>query len=330
MRTKKRRYFKYIAIVLAAVLLITAALALLELWEKGQGRFPESETDGGILEYNGTKYVRRDGIETFLVLGLDKFDGQEVADSHESGVQTDFLMLFVFDNSAHTCTALQINRDTVTRVNKLSVGGATVVDTYSKQIALAYNYVNDDNAKIRCGNTKSSVEYLLDGVKVDHYMALTMDAVPAINDFVGGVEVTVNDDFTGIDAALVKGATVTLHGEQALTYVRTRYGLEDASNTTRMERQRQYLGALYNKAVERSAADEAFAADLVSAVNEYVVYDSADERMLKLVEKLNEYEYLGIRELSGESKTVDGFVEFYPDEGELRELVLELFYTPKA
>lgn len=330
MKTKNQRYFKYSVIALAVVLLITAALALLEIWETGHGRFTESETRDGVIEHNGIEYVRRDGVETFLILGLDKYDGESTADSHESGVQTDFLMLLVLDNTEKRCCALQINRDTVTRVNKLSVGGASVVDTYTKQIALAYNYVNDDNDKIRCGNTKSSVEYLLKGMKVDHYMAMTMDAVPALNDYVGGVEVTVNDDFTGIDDALVQGSLVTLRGEQALTYVRTRYGLEDATNTGRMERQRQYLSALYNKAVSCSESNEEFAAGLVSELDEYIVYDSADERMLKLVEKLGEYEYTGMRELEGESKTVDGFIEFYPDENATLELVLELFYTPQA
>ena len=40
----------------------------------------------------------------------------------------------------------------MTKVNKLSVGGTTVVETYTKQIALAYNLVEDDNDKIRCRN----------------------------------------------------------------------------------------------------------------------------------------------------------------------------------
>mgnify|MGYP000585160404 FL=1 len=68
-----------------------------------------------------------------------------------------------------------------------------------------------------------------------------MDAVPILNDLLGGVEVTVLDDFSGIDDTLIKGETVTLHGDHALTYVRERYGLEDSSNSTRMVRQRQYM-----------------------------------------------------------------------------------------
>ena len=208
----KNNYLKYIAIALVIVFLIAAAFLLLEVWENRQGKYPVSSTEDGVVEYNGKEYVLKDNIETFLVLGLDKYEDSDSADSHESGVQTDFLMLFVFDNETKQSTAIHINRDTMTKVNKLSVGGTSVVETYVKQIALAYNYVNDDNDKIRCRNTKDSVEYLLNGIKVDHYFALTLDAVAASCDLVGGVEITVLDDFTGIDDELIKGEKITLIG----------------------------------------------------------------------------------------------------------------------
>ena len=39
---------------------------------------------------------------------------------------------------------------------------------------------------------------MLMNVNVDHYVSVTMDAVSVYNDYIGGVEVTVLDDFTGI------------------------------------------------------------------------------------------------------------------------------------
>lgn len=325
----KNNYLKYIAIALVIVFLVAAAFLLLEVWENREGRFPVSSTEDGVVEYNGKEYVQKENIETFLVLGLDKYEGSDSADSHESGVQADFLMLFVFDNETKQCTAIHINRDTMTRVNKLAVGGSTVVETYTKQIALAYNYANADNDKIKCRNTKDSVEYLLNGVKVDHYLSLTMDAVPASSDLVGGVEVTVLDDFTGIDETLVKGEKVTLTGEQALCYVRTRYGLEDSTNSTRMARQQQYIDALYSKINSRIEADDEFLVKLVDTMDDYVVYDSSDQKMLKFAEKFDDYEFLGIKEIEGESKLGDEFIEFHPDEDSIWEIVIDLFYTQK-
>lgn len=325
----RNSYLKYVAILLGIIFLIAAAFLFWTLWENRQDDLQDPGYVEDVITYQGREYVRKDQIETFLIMGLDRYENSAVSDSHGTGVQADFLLLLVFDHETRQSTALQINRDSMTKVNKLSIGGTAVVDSYTAQIALAYNYVNDDNEKIRCRNTIDSVEYLLKGIDVDHYFALTMDAVAASCDAVGGVEVTVLDDFTGIDDTLVKGETVRLDGQQALRYVRTRYGLEDSTNSTRMTRQQQYLDALYDSINSRISADDGFIVELVDALDDYVVYDSSDHRMQQLIEQFNEYEYLGIRQLEGQTKLGEEFMEFYPDEASVRETVIELCYTPK-
>jgi LCP family protein required for cell wall assembly len=322
-------YLKYVAILLGIIFLIAAAFLFWTLWENRQDDLQDPGYVEDVITYEGREYVRKDQIETFLIMGLDRYENSPVSDAHGTGVQADFLLLLVFDHETRQSTALQINRDSMTKVNKLSIGGTAVVDSYTAQIALAYNYVNDDNEKIRCRNTIDSVEYLLKGIDVDHYFALTMDAVAASCDVVGGVEVTVLDDFTGIDDTLVKGETVRLNGQQALRYVRTRYGLEDSTNSTRMTRQQQYLDALYDSINSRIRADESFIIELVDALDDYVVYDSSNQRMQQLMEQFNEYEYLGIRQLEGQTKLGEEFMEFYPDEASVRETVIQLCYTPK-
>lgn len=322
-------YLKYVAILLGIIFLIAAAFLFWTLWENRQDDLQDPGYVEDEITYEGREYVRKDQIETFLIMGLDRYENSPVSDAHGTGVQADFLLLLVFDHETRQSTALQINRDSMTKVNKLSIGGTAVVDSYTAQIALAYNYVNDDNEKIRCRNTIDSVEYLLKGIDVDHYFALTMDAVAASCDAVGGVEVTVLDDFTGIDDTLVKGETVRLNGQQALRYVRTRYGLEDSSNSTRMARQQQYLDALYDSVSARINGDQDFIIELVDAVDDYVVYDSSDQRLQQLLETFNEYEYLGIRQLEGQTKLGEEFMEFYPDEASVRETVIQLCYTPK-
>jgi LCP family protein required for cell wall assembly len=325
----RNSYLKYVAILLGIIFLIAAAFLFWTLWENRQDDLQDPGYVEDEITYEGREYVRKDQIETFLIMGLDRYENSPVSDAHGTGVQADFLLLLVFDHETRQSTALQINRDSMTKVNKLSIGGTAVVDSYTAQIALAYNYVNDDNEKIRCRNTIDSVEYLLKGIDVDHYFALTMDAVAASCDAVGGVEVTVLDDFTGIDDTLVKGETVRLNGQQALRYVRTRYGLEDSSNSTRMARQQQYLDALYDSVSARINWDQDFIIELVDAVDDYVVYDSSDQRLQQLLETFNEYEYLGIRQLEGQTKLGEEFMEFYPDEASVRETVIQLCYTPK-
>lgn len=325
---KTRNYLKHLTVIIAAVLLIAVALVLLQAWENRAGLFSAPSTENNVLTHEGKEYVRKENLETFLVLGLDKFEGATSADSHESGIQTDFLMLFVFNNETEQCSAVHINRDTMATVNRLGISGIKI-DTVTTQIALAYNYVADNNDKVRCRNTKDAVEALLGGINVDHYLSLTMDSVPAMNDLVGGVEVTVLDDFTGVDDTLIKGEKVNLMGEQALRYVRTRYGLEDSTNSTRMARQQQYINALQEKLLSCIAADDEFVIKLVDTVDDYLVYDSSDHRMQKFAEKFDEYEFLGIREIRGESKLGEKFIEFYPDQDSILEIVIDLFYTEK-
>lgn len=323
-------YLKIISIVLVIVIIISAGMILLRLWENNNNYFQGAVVKDGIVRYQGVEYEPDPDVESYLLIGLDKFTGADTADSHESGIQADFLIVLVFDNDSKQCTALQINRDTVTRVNMLSIGGTAVVASYNKQIALSYAYVEDDNEKIRCGNTKDSVQYLLNGVKIDHYFAITMDGVIALNDLVGGVDVLVLDDFSGIDDTLVNGENITLRGEQALRYVRARKGMEDSSNIARMERQKQYVRALYEKLEACLEADETFAVELAEEMTEHTVYDISEQKIQRLSEKYADYEFTGIKTFEGESTVVDGFVEFHPDSDSVWEIVLSLFYKPKS
>ena len=315
-----------IAIIsLALVFLIVAGLVVLRKWEKGRDQFPEQEVLDQTLEHDGVEYVLKKNLETFLVIGLDKFDGDSVSDSYNNNEQADFLMLFVFDNDARECTAIQINRDTMAEISVLGVAGDKV-GTVTKQIALSHTYGNKD---VSCRNTADSVSSLLLSTRVNHYVSLTMDAVATVNDLVGGVEVEVLDDFEGIDPTLIKGETVLLTGEQALTYVQSRYGLEDSTNSNRMKRQQQYVGALYDKFEESVEADDQLIVDITLAIADYMVSDRSVTQLQTLAEKFNDYEFLGIQTIEGESVRGDQYMEFYPDETAVKELVIHTFYSPK-
>ena len=109
-----------------------------------------------------------------------------------------------------------------------------------------------------------------------------MDAVPIFNDLVGGVEVEVLHDFTGIDDTLIKGEKVILMGEQALRYVRSRKGVEDSSNTSRMERQQQYVYALYEATKKSMESNPDFIVDASVSMTDYTVSDFARDRKANL------------------------------------------------
>lgn len=325
-RNDKRKLMRGLAVALLAVFLLTGAFLLVELWEKRQSIFPEQKTENTVYEYNGVEYVKNEDVESFLILGLDKFEDAINNDSYNNDQRADFLMLLVFDNSEKKFTAVHLNRDTMVNMNVLGVAGQKI-GTVNKQLALAHTYGNGRD--VSCRNTADAVSELLNGVKVNHYLSITMDAVPILNDLLGGVEVTVLDDFSGIDDTLIKGETVTLHGDHALTYVRERYGLEDSSNSTRMVRQRQYMTAVYDKAMLKIENDDNFVIEASSKLADYIVSDRSVNQLQEIAKKLSQYKFTEIETLEGESVIKDGLMEFRPDADSIDKIVFELFYKKK-
>ena len=322
----KSSYIKIIIALISLTLVVGSGLLILHEWEKERSKFPQHEFGDTTVVYDDKEYTLKNSVETFLVIGLDKFDGEASADSYNNDKQADFLMLFVFDNEKKQCSAIHINRDTITDVNVLGLNG-NKVDTQKKQIALAHTHGNGKD--VSCRNTAESVSSLLLGMKVNHYVSATMDTVVKLNDLVGGVEVTVNDDFTGIDDTLIKGEKVVLMGDHALNFVRTRYGLEDDSNSTRMVRQQEYINGLYDKFQECAENDDEFIIKTSLELSDHIVSDRSVTQLQTLAEKFNDYEFLGIKDIEGKSVAGEKFMEFYPDEKFVERMVIDLFYQPK-
>ena len=280
------------------------------------------------LYYNGRWYRLRDGIETCLLLGIDKFsdylgtfnEGDLVND-----LQSDVLILMIEDKTAGTWTALQLNRDTMCEIRRLGYSGEKT-GTRFQQLALSPTY--GSGGKDSCRNSVKAVSRLLYDVPIDHYYAVTMDAVPVLNDMVGGVTVHIDEDLTAADPAFVKGADVTLHGEQVMHFVRNRLDVSDGTNLSRMNRQRVYLDALYPKMRTTLQNDGSFALKMANTLTDYSVSDLIPEELAKLAERLNNEKYQGIVTTPGEAREGERYIEFYPDEERLKETVLSLFFEP--
>ena len=330
------RVLKGTAAILAAVLVLLAGMLLLQRWENTQdapvsslGPSSAVEADAPvdgreITYYNGTAYAKREDLETVLLLGVDKFEG-ETPEGYINNQQADFLLLLVMDKQNETCTPIQLNRDTMTQIRILGVTGEPA-GTTTGQLALAHTYGSGEEDS--CENTALAVSNLLYGMEIDHYVSLTMDGVALLNDLVGGATVEVLDDFSGIDDSLVQGETVTLQGQQALTYVRSRGGLEDSSNLHRMERQRQYLAALQQQLKAAVQQEDGFTLDALLQLNEYMVSDCTVNQLSDLGDSLAAYQVSDILTTPGDAQEGEEFMEFTVDEAALQQLVMDVFYEP--
>lgn len=164
---------------------------------------------------------------------------------------------------------------------------------------------------------------LLDDQPINGYLALNMDAVGIVTDLVGGVTLTITSDFSEIDPSLVQGDTMTLDGQKALTYVRSRHHIDDQTNIARMRRQQQFLTALEEKLKQQ---DTEFAAKAYDALSGYMVTDIASGTAAKIGEKLKQYKRLDTLTIAGENVVENGFWAYHLDETSRQETVLQLFY----
>lgn len=317
------------AVVLVLILGVVTAQLLesrlnVEVENAGMQMTAHQSKESTAQVFMNNRWYEKNNLETLLVMGIDDFGTLTGGSSYNNSHQADFLVLFIRDKDTGRSTALHLNRDAMTDITMLGVRGEAAGVQHA-QLAIAYNYGSGGNDSSR--NTADAVSNLLYGMKIDHYITVTMDAVPIMNDWVGGVEIEVLDDFSEMDASLVKGEKVRLMGKQALNYVRTRKGLDDSSNLNRMKRQRQYASAWIEEARERLDDTEAVA-QLIVEMSECHYSDYTAEQLAEFAEYLSRNTSVEIFELPGEAVKGETFMEFHVDDEALQQLILELFYDP--
>lgn len=319
--------------LLMVLTLLLAGALLLFLWEEGSFLPKEStaptsapEEDGELIFYDGAWYAPRKDLETVLVMGLDRSEREGIGTTGDYA-QSDLLLLLEIDRAAGVCRAIHLNRDTMAEIQDFDRYGRPD-GTYTAQLTLAYAHAQayTKNDTTACQTAVKAVSGLLYGVKIDHYVTLTMDGLMELNDLAGGVEVEIKDDFSAVDPTLVQGKTVTLWGEHALNYVRARWYVGDNTNLERMERQREYLLALQEKLSGLAEADGEFTLSALTRVNEHMGSDCTIQQLAQLAEDIRAFPMERISTPEGEAVQGAEFMEFHVDEEALQRLVIEDFY----
>ena len=324
----KNRPIGRIAAVAAILAATAAVLLLLHGWETRRqandaADDPYAGQEESLTYYNGAWYARKE-LETVLVMGVDKYaDDAAEEDGYTNQEQADFLLLLVLDRNAGVCTALPLNRDTMTEITALGLAGERT-GTFTGQLALAHTYGSGGLDSAR--NEGRAVSALLYGTEIDHVMAFTMDAVPVLTDAVGGVPVLVEDDFSAMTDQLPMGQEVTLRGELALTFVRGRGSMGgEKTNLNRMARQNAYLQGLYRR-LQDTAQDEGFLTQLLLELLPYLDTDCTATQLNDLYQTVVQDKLAVLDAPAGEAVVGDEFMEFHVDEDALQQTVIELFY----
>lgn len=310
--------------VLVSVLYIIGRQIESANYEETRGDLSDRIDTRTIVEYGGQSYAYRSNLLTVLFMGIDKVETNQSSEFRNNG-QADFLQLFIIDSDTKQITRLAIDRDTMTEITTLGILG-NVSGTRRAQIALSHAFGNSGAQS--CELTMEAVQRLLSGVQIDFYVALGLDSISALNDAVGGVTVTLQDDFTSQDPAMARGETLLLTGEQAELFVRGRMDIGDGSNTARMRRQEVYMSALLEKMEASISQSTDNAATLYDVMTPYMVTNMNRGRMINEVNKASGYASAGAPlTIPGEhAVAADGFMTFSPDENALIQLVMDTFF----
>ena len=321
------------------LLLATAVGAYFYLNKKGEAQLkknqsiasitaPEeasSEDDGKMIVYNGAKYKYNEDNINILFMGIDR-DMQDTGEKviGENG-QADVLIWAALDSKTGHLSLINISRDAMVDVNKYNVKDK-YLGTDKMQLCLAYSY--GDGKEKSCENTLQSVSRLMYGMPVNAYVAIDYSAIAPLNDAIGGVTVNVLEDLTQSDSALKAGETVTLHGEQAQTYVRSRNTEILDSNNQRMERQKQYIDAFLQQAISQTKKNPTLPVTLYNDVSDYMVTNISASEVTHLATLMIQNGVSGgdILTVPGEVTQGDVYAEFNPDDKELYKLILSVFY----
>ena len=155
---------------------------------------------------------------------------------------------------------------------------------------------------------------------------MDLNGIAMLNDAVGGVTVTLEDDFSSHDPQMTKGATLTLRGKQTEYFVRSRMDIGSGTNEERMRRQQVYMAALMEQIDEGIRADQDYLGRLYDEMEPYLQTSMRRGYLINKAWAAREYAR-EVREIAGgHSIGPDGFVEFHADEASIKAIVLELFY----
>ena len=274
---------------------------------------------------DGKEYFPRQDITTVLVLGIDRNGPVADSGSYQNPGAADLALVLTFDHSRDTCDVLQLNRDSMVEMPVLGIGGKSAGTAYG-QLALCYTY--GSGLEDSCENAKETISRLLYGLKIDYYIAMHMDAIPILNDAVGGVTVEVTEDFSQVDPSIPVG-TVKLMGSQAVSFVRSRAGVGDQLNLSRIDRQQAYAQGFMDAFDKKQAKGTGFLLDAYEQASPYLITDCSVATVNAMVERYGHYKLDRILTPPGENVMGEQYYEFHIDEKALDEMILDLFYAEK-
>lgn len=210
----------------------------------------EKDTSVKVVDDEGEKtYVKSEKLVNILLLGIDSTAERE---AQHKGYRSDVMILCTFDMENNTINMLSFPRDLYVDVYKMDTKTGEVTGTTKNRINTAYSHGGGPK-KFGAKNAMLTVENLMSmngefEVDVDYFASIDIDALPKIAEAVGGVEVELNANVSGLGK---KGEVITVTPKNIDTYIRDRK--TSGGDYSRAERQQRYLIAVAKKIQKEGA-----------------------------------------------------------------------------
>ncbi|MEU7698512.1 LCP family protein [Streptomyces sp. NPDC039028] len=177
-----------------------------------------------------------------LLIGSDtrSGEGNRTYGKDQGTQRSDTTILLHLSAGKKSATAVSVPRDLMVTIPGCRKADGTRTREQFAQFNWAFEF----------GGTACTIRTVekLTGIRVDHHMVIDFRGFKKMVDAVDGVEVCLKEPVDDPAAKLkLPAGRQTLHGEQALGFVRARKSLGNGSDTERMDRQQQFLGALVSK-----------------------------------------------------------------------------------
>ncbi len=348
-KKKKSRLKIAAAIVLGTILLIVAGAGLGFLYLRFQGErslksqvqimdanmenrentsedsISEEEQEGFYITYDGKQYQYNSDVINILCLGIDK--DIPIEEKRETGSEglADVVILASIDTKEDTLKFLAVPRETMVPVKLIDTKG-NFVRTENEQITLQYAY--GQTAEKSCELMIDTVSNLLFQLPIQRYCAINFQALPALNDAIGGVDLVSIETVHWWNGSFYEGQQMHLEGQAALDYVRQRDETIPKSSMGRLERQKQYITCYLEQAKEAVGKDLTLPVKMFQSLTENMCTDVTVADITYLVpELLNmEINLENISMVPGETITGGEHEEYHVDADALKQLVIQMFY----
>lgn len=326
-RMKRRRRIRALVIVLLVIGAIAAAGWGFVNHSVSQGKKKIEEkaekvikAKGDTITYNGKKYALNKHMATVAFIG---FDNRATDDGAKEG-QSDTVMVVALNTDTGEARGIVIPRDSMVAVDTYT--GGSFSGQVTEQLCLQFAYGTDGDSSSAL--TAAAASRVLDNIPVDYYYTLNIEGVAPINDSIGGVTLVPTQSVPG--TSVVEGQETTLFGKTAEKYVQWRDTTNLTSSLDRTARQVSYVQAFASKVLSSAKSDPAMLINLYKTMGDYTWTNLGLDEFSYLATTMLEHGLTSfdVVTLQGAMQQGDTFAEFYLDQDNVKQTVVDTFYHP--